>query len=84
MGAAVEHYFDFAVGFGFGDSDTKCRGLDFIREPSGFNLGFGEGCGQRYADVAGADDRDVVLRMPGHGAQGYRACAMRSDAWPSP
>ncbi len=46
--------------------------------------GFAECRGERHADVTGADHGEVVVGLPGHGAQGYRAAAMRSAAWPSP
>src|SRR5205823_200525 len=42
----------------------------------------GEGGGQRQADVAGPDDRNVVRH--GGQAQPLTSAAMRSDAWPSP
>ena len=45
---------------------------------------FGERDGERQADVARADDGNVVEGRLGHGAQAYRAAAMRSEAWPSP
>ena len=42
--------------------------------------GFGEGGRKRDADVAGADDGDVVETRLGHGGQEYRAAAMRPAA----
>ena len=39
---------------------------------------------ERQTDVAGADDGDVVEGRLRHGAQAYRAAAMRPEAWPSP
>ena len=45
---------------------------------------FREGRRERDADVARADDGDVVVALAGHGAQGYREAAIRPAAWPSP
>jgi len=46
--------------------------------------GFAKGCRERHADIAGADDCDVVDGRLGHGGQGYSAAAMRPAACPSP
>src|SRR6476661_1239097 len=43
-----------------------------------------EGGGKGDTDVPRADDGDVVEALLGHAAQGYRAAATRSAAWPSP
>ena len=43
---------------------------------------FGEGLGQRQADIAGADDGNVP--GPAHGEEAYRAAAIRPLALPSP
>src|SRR5581483_10985610 len=73
------HVFDVAL------AAVQCiddRGLDVDEQHT--LSGFAECRGERDADVARADDGDVVQVRLRHGGQAYRAAAIRSAACPSP